>query len=76
MSEEIQFKKEISTIGKVLDFDFPNAITNCKPCFTDPIHTTYSINTIMKFRLILFSRQYTPTSSRRFSVVFGCLYLE
>jgi len=45
--EEIQFKKEISTIGKVLDFDFPNAITNCKPCFTDPIHTTDSINTIM-----------------------------
>jgi len=45
--EEIQFKKEISTIGRVIDFDFPNSITNCKHCFTDPIHTTDSISRIM-----------------------------
>ena len=45
--EEIQFKKEISTIGRVVDFDYPNSITNCKPCFTDPIHTTDSISMIM-----------------------------
>lgn len=45
--EEIQFKKEISKIGRVVDFDYPNSITNCKHCFTDPIHTTDSISMIM-----------------------------
>ena len=45
--EEIQFKEEISSIGKVIDFDYPNSITNCKRCFTDPIHTTDSISMII-----------------------------
>jgi hypothetical protein len=45
--DEIQFKKEISKIGRVVDFDYPNSITNCKLCFTDPIHTTDSVSMIM-----------------------------
>ena len=45
--EEIQFKEEISSIGRVIDFDYPNSITNCKNCFTDPIHTTDSIGIII-----------------------------
>jgi len=45
--EEIQFKEEISSIGKVIDFDYPNSITNCKDCFTDPIHTTDSVGMII-----------------------------
>tara|TARA_B100000767_G_scaffold125375_1_gene119514 strand:+ start:1171 stop:2100 length:930 start_codon:yes stop_codon:yes gene_type:complete len=45
--EEMQFKEEISSIGRVIDFDHPNSITNCKNCFTDPIHTTDSISRII-----------------------------
>ena len=45
--EERQFKEEISSIGRVLDFDYPNSITNCKNCFTDPIHTNDSISMII-----------------------------
>ena len=45
--EEIQFKEEIRSIGRVIDFDYPNSITNCKNCFTDPIHTTDSISMII-----------------------------
>jgi len=45
--EEIQFKEEISSIGRVIDFDYPNSITNCKNCFTDPIHTTDSISMVI-----------------------------
>ena len=45
--EEIQFKEEISSIGRVIDFDYPNSITNCRNCFTDPIHTTDSISMII-----------------------------
>ena len=44
---EIQFKAEISSIGRVIDFDYPNSITNCKSCFTDPIHTNDSISMII-----------------------------
>ena len=47
LDEEIQFKEEISSIGRVIDFDYPNSITNCKSCFTDPIHTTDSISMII-----------------------------
>ena len=32
---------------KVIDYDFPNQITSCKECFTDPIHTNDSINLII-----------------------------
>ncbi|MBT3612127.1 MAG: hypothetical protein HN522_04210 [Flavobacteriales bacterium] len=45
--EEIQFKEEIRHIGRVIDFDYPNSITNCKSCFTDPIHTNDSISEII-----------------------------
>ena len=45
--EEMQFKEEISSIGNVIDFDYPNSITNCRSCFTDPIHTTDSISMII-----------------------------
>jgi len=44
---EIKFKDEIKDIGTVIDYDFSNSITNCKPCFTDPIHTNDSINLII-----------------------------
>ena len=44
---EAQYKKEISEFGTVIDYDFPNQITNCKKCFTDPIHTNDSINLLM-----------------------------
>lgn len=44
---EIKFKYEIKDIGTVIDYDFSNSITNCKPCFTDPIHTNDSINLII-----------------------------
>ena len=41
------FKNDIKNIGRVIDFDFPNSITNCKSCFSDPIHTTDSISEII-----------------------------
>ena len=47
VKEEEHFKNEIKNIGKVIDFDFPNSITNCKFCFSDPLHTTDSISTII-----------------------------
>ena len=45
--EEMQFKEDISSIGRVIDFDYPNSITNCRNCFTDPIHITDSISMII-----------------------------
>jgi len=47
VEEEKNFKNEIKNIGRVIDFDFPNSITNCKSCFSDPIHTTDSVSTII-----------------------------
>jgi len=44
---EAQYKKDISEFGTVIDYDFANQITNCKKCFTDPIHTNDSINLLM-----------------------------
>ena len=44
---EKKYKKDISKFGTVIDYDFPNQITNCKQCFTDPIHTNDSISLIM-----------------------------
>lgn len=44
---EAHYKKDISEFGTVIDYDFPNQITNCKKCFTDPIHTNDSINLLM-----------------------------
>lgn len=44
---ERKFKDEIKNIGTVIDYDFSNSITNCKSCFTDPIHTNDSINLII-----------------------------
>ena len=45
--KEIEFKKSISRITKVIDFDYSNNITNCKPCFSDPIHANDSINKLI-----------------------------
>ena len=42
-----QFKEDIKNIGKVVDYDFPNVITECKSCFGDPIHTTDSVSTVI-----------------------------
>ena len=47
VDEEENFKNDIKNIGRVIDFDFPNSITNCKSCFSDPIHTTDSISKII-----------------------------
>ena len=47
VDEEENFKNDIKNIGRVIDFDFPNSITNCKSCFNDPIHTTDSIGKII-----------------------------
>ena len=47
VDEEENFKNDIKNIGRVIDFDFPNSITNCKSCFSDPIHTTDSIGEII-----------------------------
>ena len=47
VDEEENFKNDIKNIGRVIDFDFPNSITNCKSCFSDPIHTTDSISEII-----------------------------
>jgi hypothetical protein len=44
---EINFKNEIKEIGKVIDYDFPNRITNCKDCFGDPLHTTDSVSKVI-----------------------------
>ena len=44
---EINFKNEIKEIGKVIDYDFPNRITNCKDCFGDPLHATDSISKVI-----------------------------
>jgi len=47
VDEEENFKNDIKNIGRVIDFDFPNSITNCKSCFSDPMHTTDSIGKII-----------------------------
>ena len=47
VDEEENFKNDIKNIGRVINFDFPNSITNCKSCFSDPIHTTDSISEII-----------------------------
>ena len=47
IDEENRFKEEIKEIGTVIDYDFPNSITNCRHCFTDPIHTNDSASLIM-----------------------------
>ena len=47
VDEEENFKNDIKNIERVIDFDFPNSITNCKSCFSDPIHTTDSIGEII-----------------------------
>ena len=47
VDEEENFKNDIKNIGRIIDFDFPNSITNCKSCFSDPIHTTDSISEII-----------------------------
>ena len=44
---EINFKNKIKEIGKVIDYDFPNRITNCKDCFGDPLHATDSISKVI-----------------------------
>ena len=44
---EAIYKNDISEFEKVIDYDFPNQITSCKKCFTDPIHTNDSINLII-----------------------------
>ena len=44
---EINFKNEIKEIGKVIDYDFPNRITNCKDCFGDPLHTNDSVSKVI-----------------------------
>jgi hypothetical protein len=44
---EAEYKNIIKEIGIVMDYDFPNSITDCKSCFTDPIHTNDSINLII-----------------------------
>lgn len=45
--EEINFKNELKGLGKVVDYDFPNQITNCKECFSDPLHTTDSVSRVI-----------------------------
>ena len=45
--EESRYKKEIKNIGTVIDYDYSNSITNCRNCFTDPIHTNDSINLLV-----------------------------
>ena len=44
---EERYKNDIKNIGNVIDYDFPNSITNCKSCFTDPIHTNDSVSLLM-----------------------------
>jgi hypothetical protein len=45
--EEVRYKEEIKNIGTVIDYDYSNSITNCRNCFTDPIHTNDSINLLI-----------------------------
>lgn len=45
--EEKIYKNDITNIGNVIDYDYTNSITECKKCFTDPIHTNDSINLII-----------------------------
>jgi len=45
--EEARYKEEIKKIGTVIDYDYSNSITNCRHCFTDPIHTNDSINLLI-----------------------------
>jgi len=45
--EEKIYKNDITNIGNVIDYDYANSITECKKCFTDPIHTNDSINLII-----------------------------
>ena len=43
----MKFKNDIANIGRVVNYDYPNVITNCKSCFGDPIHTTDSVSEII-----------------------------
>ena len=45
--KEARYKEEIKNIGTVIDYDYSNSITNCRHCFTDPIHTNDSISLLI-----------------------------
>lgn len=50
---ELVFKNDIKDIGRVIDYDFPNSITGCTSCFTDPIHTTDSVSNLIIEEILL-----------------------
>lgn len=60
-NEEIIFKSNLATIGKVYDFDFPNDITTNDENFGDPYHFNDSIARIISKEIIskkaIFSKQ-------------------
>ena len=47
VEEERLFKQELKIMSNVIDYDFPNQITNCRDCFGDPLHTTDSISKVI-----------------------------
>ena len=51
--EEAKYKQDMKEFEKFIDYDFPNEITRCKNCFTDPIHTNDSINLIIAKEIYL-----------------------
>ena len=53
IEEEKKFKNEIKNFGNIIDFDYPNRITNEKSCFSDPLHTTDSVGKIMVDEIFL-----------------------
>jgi hypothetical protein len=50
---ELVFKNDIKDIGRVIDYDFPNSITECTSCFNDPIHTTDSVSDLIIEEILL-----------------------
>lgn len=47
VEKERLFKQELKIMSNVIDYDFPNQITNCRDCFGDPLHTTDSISKVI-----------------------------
>ena len=47
IEEEITFKNDMSNLGRVIDFEFPNIITKNRHSFKDPTHTTAAVSAIL-----------------------------
>ncbi|MEI9958281.1 MAG: hypothetical protein WDM90_18700 [Ferruginibacter sp.] len=59
-----KFKEDIKSFGDLYDFNWPNAITENKNNFLDPLHTIDSVSKIMIKEMVLKKPQYSIFSKQ------------